>query len=99
MRPGAGQRSIASNLTEASGDQRCSGRTEIIDFRANIAPMLIVVQDAAPRLPDLAIFLAAVATVVLAAKDSLIGHRSLPPHRGANSPEGRGTREVHIPPS
>jgi hypothetical protein len=61
--------------------------------------MLIVVQDAAPRLSDLAIFLAAVATVVLAAKDSLIGHRPLPPHQGAISSKGSGTPEVNIPPS
>jgi hypothetical protein len=61
--------------------------------------MLIVLQDAAPRLPDLAIFLAAFATVGLAAKDYLVGHRPLPRHDSGISPEGRRTHEVHIPPS
>ena len=60
--------------------------------------MLTVVQDAPPRLTDLAVFLAAVATFVLGAKEFLTRLRVLPPHHEVDSAEGQRARVARIPP-
>ena len=60
--------------------------------------MLTVVQDAAPRLPDLAVFLAAVATFVLGAKEFLIRLRVVPPHHDVDSAADHRPRVSRIPP-